>query len=307
MQTLDPRRLAVLLAVHRYGGVLAAADETDVTASAVSQQISKLESEVGVAVLDRRPGGAVLTDAGRVLVETAERIEAELTDARRAMATLLDEVTGTVAVGGFQSVIQAVLVPLATDLADRLPGLRVVIQDIDPEEGMRSLRDGTLDLLLLEADSPVGRSTPRGMRDLTVLEDPWLLALPQGLPAPTSLEDLVHQTWLGVDPTAAAHSATERVMSLLPHRPDVEHQHSNSDVAISMVGGGLGIALLPSLALRGAIRHDGVQAVSLPGLGARQLVARRRHTRAAPRREVIAVLDEIVAAAGSLEPLDALE
>jgi DNA-binding transcriptional LysR family regulator len=298
---LDPRRLAVLLDVYRYGGVLAAADESDVTASAISQQMTKLEAEVGVAVLDRQPGGAVLTAAGRVLVEAAERIESELTDARRALAALQDEVTGRVVIGAFQSVVQAVLVPLVEDLADRLPGIEILVQDMAADEGMRQLRAGDVDLLLLEADSPVGRAAPRGTRDVAVLDEPWMVAVPASFPTPSTLDDLAGLTWLGVDPTAAAHAATGRVLSTFATPPPVAHAYSNSDVAISMVAGGLGVALLPSLVLVGALGRDRIQAVSLTGLGTRRVIARHRRSRAEPRREVLTVLGEIVTAAGALE------
>src|SRR5215218_1632480 len=61
---LDPRRLRFLLAVARYGGVLAAADELAVTASAVSQQVAKLERETGHTLLRRTSSGSLLTSAG---------------------------------------------------------------------------------------------------------------------------------------------------------------------------------------------------------------------------------------------------
>ncbi|MBV9831186.1 MAG: LysR family transcriptional regulator [Marmoricola sp.] len=301
---LDPRRLAVLLDVHRYGGVLAAADEGHVTASAISQQMAKLEAEVGVAVLDRQPGGAVLTSAGRVLVDAAERIESELTDARRALAELQGEVTGTVVIGAFQSVIQAVLVPLVADLAERMPGIQLMVRDVAADDGLRDLRAGSVDLLLLEADSPVGRTAPRGTHDVAVLDEPWMVVVPASMPEPKALDDLAHSTWLGVDPTAAAHHATDRVRSMFTSAPPTAHTYSNSDVALSMVAGGLGIALLPSLALVGAVRRDRVQAVSLPGLGTRRVIARHRRSRAEPRREVLSVLGEVVAAAAALDLSD---
>jgi molybdate transport repressor ModE-like protein len=298
---LDPRRLAVLLNIHRSGGVLAAADTMRVTPSAISQQIARLEEETGITVLDRQPGGAVLTQAGRILVDAAERIESELTDARRALAALAEDVTGTVVIGAFQSVIQALLVPLVDDLRDRLPGLDVVVQEIGAADGQRALREGAVDLLLLEADSPTGRSSPRGTHDVAVLDEPWVVALPANAPAPSTLDELAGATWLGVDPAAAAHSATARLLSGFTQAPTVTHLYSDSDVAISMVAGGLGVALLPSLALLGALRREDIQAVSMAGLGTRLILARHRSTRAEPRREVVTVLDEIVAAAGELD------
>ena len=79
---IDPRRLRFLLAVARYGGVLAAADELAVTASAVSQQLAKLERETGHMLLQRTPTGSVLTPAGLALAEAAEDVERALAVAR---------------------------------------------------------------------------------------------------------------------------------------------------------------------------------------------------------------------------------
>jgi DNA-binding transcriptional LysR family regulator len=293
--------MAVLLNVHRSGGMLAAADNADMTASAISQQISKLEREVGVAVLDRQPGGAVLTAAGRVLVEAAERIESELTDARRALSALQGEVTGTVAIGAFQSVIQALLVSLVGELKQTHPGIDVVVHEVDPEEGQRRLREGGIDVLLLEADSPTGRSSPRGTHDVAVLDEPWRVALPLNAPAPATLDDLSAVTWLGVDPSAAAHRATARVIATFDRAPAVTHTYNDSDVAISMVAQGLGVALLPSLALLGALRRDSIQTVSMAGLGTRLIIARHRRTRVEPRREVQVLLEEITRAASVLD------
>lgn len=79
---IDPRRLRVLLAIARTGGVLAAADELGITPSAVSQQLSKLEDETGHALVLRTPKGSVLTPAGLAVAEAGEEIERALSVAR---------------------------------------------------------------------------------------------------------------------------------------------------------------------------------------------------------------------------------
>ncbi|RSD16809.1 LysR family transcriptional regulator [Amycolatopsis eburnea] len=298
---IDPRRLAVLLAVHRAGGVLAAAELLHLTPSAVSQQIARLEESTGTAVLDRQPTGAVLTPAGRVLAEAAEHIEAELIDARKALAALAEDVTGTVVIAAFQSVIRTLLIPLLHQLREQFPALEVVIREMETRKALQSLRSGAVDLLILEDESPAGQGKPaRGTRDVPILEEPWLLVLPTGTADPASTADLQHLTWLGVDSETAAHAATERTRGALPSAPPPGHSYYDYNVALSMVAGGLGIALVPALAVREAV-PEGVKAVSLPGLGTRTLIARHRTTRSEPRTEVVTVLDAIVAFAADLD------
>jgi DNA-binding transcriptional LysR family regulator len=206
-----------------------------------------------------------------------------------------------VAIGAFQSVIQALLVHLIGELKETRPGLDVVVHELDPEEGQRRLREGVIDVLLLEADSPTGRTSPRGMHDVAILDEPWRVALPLNMPVPSTLDDLADMTWLGVDATAAAHRATARVIATFDHAPEVSHTYSDSDVAISMVSQGLGVALLPSLALLGALRRESIQSVSMAGLGTRLIIARHRRTRAEPRREVQVILEEIARGANELD------
>lgn len=296
---IDPRRLAVLLGVHRAGGVVAAADLSRLTASAISQQIARLEAEVGMPVLDRQPTGAVLTAAGRVLAEAGERIEAELTEVRKALAALEGRVTGTVVVSAFPTVIESVLLPMLADLEEHLPGVDLVVHETDGT-GMAELRAGTVDLLVLEADTPLGQGVPRGTRDVTILDEPWLVVLPAAVAAPATAADLAHTEWLSAHPTAAAHPATARLLGSLDSPTLSRHVYSDYDVALAMVAGGLGLALLPALAVRAYPQTD-VQAVRLPGLGTRRVLARHRSSRTEPRQEVSAVLDAIVRAGTALE------
>ena len=145
---ISAHRIAVLLAVHRAGGVVAAADLLHLSPSAVSQQIRLLENEAGVRVLDRTPAGAVLTDSGRVLAEAAERIESELTTARRELALIDgDTPTGTVRIGTFATAIRALLLPLLSTLEESLPGIELVIEESEERAALGRLRQGTLDLI----------------------------------------------------------------------------------------------------------------------------------------------------------------
>ncbi len=118
---MDPRRLLVLLAVARTGGVLAAADELRITASAVSQQLSKLENEAGQALLLRTPPkGSVLTPAGLAMAEAGEEIERALNVARARMQSEVN-IAGVVRVGGFTSFMRTVVIPRLPEWRSQYP------------------------------------------------------------------------------------------------------------------------------------------------------------------------------------------
>lgn len=295
----DARRLSFLLAVHRAGGVLAAADLLHVTPSAVSQQIQRLEKEEGVTVLDRGPRGVTLTPAGRVLAEAAERIEAELVSARKELATLGDDVAGTVTVASFQTVTVSVLVPALVALKDEHPGVDVVIKDMEYADGVRALRAGEVDVVLHERDEHTKPNAGRGHRDLPVLDEPWWLAIPTSMPTPSSLHELDGVRWVGPDPGTAAARALGRLGAEIGVEPVVRHSFYDFGVALALVAAGEGVALLPALALRAGV-PDGVEVVTMPGLGSRRIVARHRQTRHEPGPAVATVLEAVVDAAARL-------
>ncbi|WP_152229884.1 LysR family transcriptional regulator [Georgenia ruanii] len=299
---IDPRRLGFLLAVSRSGGVLAAADALHVSPSAVSQQIARLEAETGVRVLDRQPTGATLTPAGRLLAEAGERIESEMGETRRALAALEGDISGVVVVGAFQTAIRAVLVPLLAELNETLPGVELVVHEVAEEHGRRALRRGELDLLVIEHDLSAPTAAPQGTRDVPFLDEPWLIALPASDPAPASLLDLAGATWLAPDPGGAADRALTRLATELSFTPRTAHRYLDFDVALAMVASGLGVALVPQLALRRQLPEN-VQWVSLPGLGNRHLFIRHRATRTEPRAATTAVLEQMIHVAANLEPL----
>ncbi|MGH1565637.1 LysR family transcriptional regulator [Mumia sp. DW29H23] len=300
MASIDPRRLAYLLAVYRTGGILAAADELNVTPSAVSQQIARLESEEGLDVLARGPRGVTLTPAGRVLAETAERIEAELVEARKTLATMGDEVSGRVAVGAFQTSIQAIVGPSLGQVREDYPGIEVTVAEHEPDEAVRLLRAGELDLVLVEQDEDAVTSAPRGMHDVILLDEPWRVVIPSTFPTPTQVADLTDAPWLAAERQTAAARALERLAGTLGGRLRVVHQFTSFEAAYALVAAGEGVAMVAALALQQEL-PAGVEVVPLPGLGSRRVIARHRQNRREPGPAVTAVLDALLAAAGRVE------
>lgn len=250
-------------------------------------------------MLDRGPRGATLTAAGRVLAEAAERIEAELVEARKSLAAMEGELSGRVTVAGFQTAIRAVIAPALGVIAEHHPGIDLVIEEREPAESLRRLREGDADIVLLERDEEGDSHVPRGQRDVVLLEEPWRVVLPPTVAMPTQLSDLAGATWLGAEPGTAAARALGRIAGALGPLT-VRHVSYDFDVALALVAAGQGIGMLPALALQGELPEQ-VTVATVPGLGSRRLVARHRATRREPGPAVAAVVDELLAAASGLD------
>src|SRR5438270_1728562 len=129
---LDVRRLRVLREVARRGSFSAAAECIGYTQPAISRQIALLERETGTTLLERRPGGARLTDAGEVLVRHTAGILARLQDAEDELGELLGLQSGRLRMSTLSSAA-ATIMPLAiSEFRQRLPGLELSVSMVDP-------------------------------------------------------------------------------------------------------------------------------------------------------------------------------
>ncbi|MFI2565299.1 LysR family transcriptional regulator [Paenarthrobacter sp. NPDC018779] len=274
---MDPRRLLVLLAVARTGGVLAAADELRITPSAVSQQLSKLESEAGQALLVRTPKGSVLTPAGLAMAEAGEEIERALSVARTRMEGEA-KVAGVVRVGGFTSFMRTVVIPRLPEWRSMYPQLKIdIVEDSFPPL-MRLLRQRQLDAVVVEKDSTAAEQQPlaSGMVEEPLLDEPWKLVVPAGSLLATESIDLsrLPLPWLGVEPSAANIAVLGRLRHSTGVRIETVHQYADTLTALALVAAGEGVAIVPTLALTGVIQ-DQVDVLDVPGLGTRHIALRR--------------------------------
>ncbi|QOQ38402.1 LysR family transcriptional regulator [Trueperella pecoris] len=266
---ISVQRLDVLLAVSREGGIQAAADALRVSPSAVSQQIRKLERECGTDLLTRTHSGAVLTEAGKIVVAGAERIESELDRTFRELLEFEGAPTGIVRLASFQTVIRGLVLPNLDTFADVAPGIDLHVREADADAALSAVRRGKADIAVLEFDSEIPRG-PRGVKVLPLLQEPWYMVYPSVLADPHDPRELASETWLGVDPETAAGIATTRLAEQWGFTPSAKYVYEDYDVALHMVAAGLGTTVLPKLGLTNL--PDGVEARMLPGLGTRRLV-----------------------------------
>lgn len=271
---LDPRRLAALAAIGRCGSLAGAAAALHVTPSAISQQLAHLERTTGLALVDRSARGAALTAAGRALAACAEAIARELAAAERDLAALSGRATGRVRVAAFPTVIRFLLVPALERLAAEHPDVTATIEEAEGEPALRRLRHGDLDLVIAERDASLGVEVGRPRRQVTVAPlhtDPYRVTVPAAWPEPAGYADLADRPWIAGTPATAAGQVLERLAREHGFVPRRAHLCVDYPTTLTLVGAGLGAALVPALALRD--QNPGVRVSALSGAGARRLDA----------------------------------
>src|SRR5688572_5630881 len=145
---IDVQRLRVLQQVAEHGSFSKAAAALLLTPSAVSQQISALERSIGTAVVHRGARGTQLTEPGRMLVETADVIIAELTSTQERIGRLTSGLVDRLTVATFASGGQRLLPAALQRFSEQHPHVEFDIFEFDPTDSVPLVRNGKADLAL---------------------------------------------------------------------------------------------------------------------------------------------------------------
>jgi DNA-binding transcriptional LysR family regulator len=175
---LDPRRLLTLHAVARHRSFSRAAEELSLTQSAVSQQVSALERQLGVRLLERGRGGVRPTAAGDALLAHAQALADRLALAGTQLAELAVQQRRELRVGGFGSALATVVPRAVARLLARNRDLEVRLADAPLEELAARVGSGELHAAVLFQDAAAPRREHPGTRRHDLAEEPMVLALP---------------------------------------------------------------------------------------------------------------------------------
>ncbi|MHB8242382.1 MAG: LysR family transcriptional regulator [Solirubrobacteraceae bacterium] len=274
---LNVARLNVLKEVAYRGSISAAAEALSYTQSAISQQIATLEAETGMALLERHPRGVSLTAAGQTLVGHAEGILAGLEAAEAALSEIAGLRGGRLRVASFPTAGATLMPHAIANFRAAYPDVELTLAEGEPEQIVPRLRAGELDLALLFEFA--GESLPlQDMTRVELLADPMYLALPRDHRLAGSkrikLADLAADAWVQTSRSSPCAMHVVRSCHAAGFEPTVTFESDDYQTVQGLVAAGVGVALIPELALS-VVRED---------------VAIRALSPAPPVRQVIAVL-----------------
>lgn len=246
--------LRALRSVAALGTLARAAEELGFTASAVSQQLKRLERQVGVPVLAPAGRGVVLTPAGQAIVDSAAEVFQALERcAEAARSVSAGAPRGTLRVVAFSTAIRGLLAPLLRGLSVRCPDLRVDITEQDPGEALHSVDAGTADLALVHDADGLPAAQPPSLTRRLVHTDVGDVVTSRshplaGLGSLLGHADLAGHAWVTSPPGTVCHQWFRRLFADAPEEPDVRHLVDDFATQLSLVASGEVIALIPRLA-----------------------------------------------------------
>jgi DNA-binding transcriptional LysR family regulator len=251
----DLRLLKVLREVALRGSFSAAAEALSYSQPAVSQQIARLETQTGVKLLDRQPKGIKLTPAGEALVRHTERILAQLAAAQAELSEIASSARGRLRIGSFATAAGTIVPAAVSAFRHMRPGVQVELQLMDPPVSIPALRRGDLDLAITEEGGFEADPDLSGLGVERLMDDVLYAALPVDHPLATrravSLADLVHEDWMvvGLKGTCADSNIVLRACKQAGFEPRVAYTSDDYFAIQGLVASGMGVALVPGLAL----------------------------------------------------------
>jgi DNA-binding transcriptional LysR family regulator len=297
---MDLRQLNALLAVADHSSFSAAARALHTVQSNVSTHVARLEKELGATLIDRTTGS--LTEEGEVVAARARRVQAELEALTADVASLRDEVAGTVRVGVIGTTARWLVPRLVERMAERHPKVRVVVVDATTSSLLLQLTTGRLDLAVLNLpiDDP-------DVATEHLFDEERLVVAPKGHPLyerdRLSLVDLAGEPLL-LEPQGTTfrdqldEHCREAGIELQP-QAEVDGMRLLASLAFQ----GFGAAILPASAAPSWVGGEWKR-IPIDGLEGRSvgLGTRRRGLLSAPARALREVLRDVIDSEASKQP-----
>jgi len=219
-----------------------------------------------VTLIERLPRGVRLTPAGQVLLEYAEGIIARLHAAEAEMAAIAGLRGGQLRMASFPTA-GAALMPLAIAIfRGGHPEVTLTLAEGEPEEIGPRLQAGEFDLALLFEFEGTSESLGPELTRMELFEDPMFLAVPAdhalARRQTLRLEDLRAEAWIQTSATSACARHVVRSCHAAGFDPIVSFESDDYHTVQGLVAAGVGVALIPKLALAAARDDIAIRALA---------------------------------------------
>ncbi|MFE2522483.1 LysR family transcriptional regulator [Streptomyces mirabilis] len=244
------------------GSFTRAAEMLGYTQSGVSRQVAAMEAAAGAPIFDRTRRGVALTPAGQVLVRRATEVLADVAATELELAGLRDRLAGRLTIGAYPTAAMALVPRAMAQVTSGHPGLAVLLEEAATPALLRRLRMGRLDMAVIGVGHGLPDYDLSELRQTTVLQGDLLVVVPDthrfAGHASITVPDLAQEHWIAGDGAAG-----EPQFGAWPtlSDPHIAHTARSWSTRLSLVAAGLGITVIPDLALPAL--PTGVRAVAV--------------------------------------------
>lgn len=247
---MELRHLRYFVAVAEELSFTQAAKVLHISQPPLSQQISQLETELGVRLFERTPRRVVLTDTGRVLLEEARRVLAGAWDMQRiAAGAATDSIARPLRLGSVTSGFSELLPRIVPKFRAEYPGVALLIESVNPADQIHRIQRGELDVGVLRT---AAERHIEGLQLHAIEIQPFVVVLP--VDDPLAANDAVAVTDLeGRDllllPRRCNPDYTDAVTSACTaagFSPHIVFEPDDDQVLLGLVACGMGIGVVPS-------------------------------------------------------------
>lgn len=286
------RQLRYLAALAEHGHFGRAAEACAISQPALSMQIRELERQLGVELIERRPGQVALTEIGIEVVQRGERLLAGARDLVDFARHQRQPLTGALTLGVIPTLAPYVLPRLLPALQRRYPDVRVTLRETQTRILVDELVRGALDVILLALPIPDAE-----VETLRLFEDPFWLAVPAGEP----IRGKARVTSSDIDPRRLilleeGHCLREQALSycaFVRQGGGLGLGATSLATVIQMVASGYGVTFVPQVAIDVEVRDERIKLLRFarPQPGRTIGLAWRRTS---PRKADFAALADVV-------------
>ncbi len=248
---MELHQLEYVRAVAKFQNFTRAAEEINVSQSSLSQQINKLENELGVRLFERTTRRVKLTPAGVDFVAHANNVLQELDDANRHIQEYLTVERGHIELGVFPAIGSFNLTELIADFQKSFPGVKLSFREAECEELVEMLMDSKINLAFLsEFDTDEVEFYNLLVDEVGLIINPFHpLAVQQSV----SLAQVANEDFILPYQTSGLYKSFESACREAGFSPNVVYYCSHIDTNVGLVKSNMGIGVL---SYRTALRHE---------------------------------------------------
>ncbi|MCX0501236.1 MULTISPECIES: LysR family transcriptional regulator [Erwinia] len=242
------RQLRVFVAVAQQGSFSQAGQLIGLSQSAVSHSIKELEGEMGIRLLDRTTREVLLTEAGEQLSSRLERLLEELNTTLLDVRSYGQQRSGTVRVAASQTIAAHLMPQCLAASTEHFPDIKVMLRDRPQQWVLQSIRNAEVDFGIV-----VGPLPEEDFETEAILDEPFLLLCRKD--DPLAAQQTIHWQMLNQrqlvlqDYASGSRVLIDEALRVQQVQAEIVQEIGHPATLYPMVEAGIGISILPALAL----------------------------------------------------------